>query len=136
MTQPKHTDRVVRLLNMLASDVEQERATVGATLARMAREEGKTVAEFVRSQLNFTAWVVGPPEPRNGGQTVTLDRAESRNLLSTLGLAVGMGNPDRLSAWERHFADDILRRDPSRVSIRQADIIQRIMRKLNNNPER
>lgn len=113
---------------MLASANEQERATAGAKLAEMAREKEKTVAEFVRETLSFTAWAIGPAEPKSSGMVI--GKWETANLLADLDLAVMMSEPERLTAWERQFTDDILRRKPTYMTERQAQVVKRIHAKL------
>lgn len=113
---------------MLASANEQERATAGSKLAEMAREKEKTIAEFVRETLSFTAWAIGPAEPKSSGMVI--GKWETANLLADLELAVQMGVPEMLTAWERQFTDDILRKKPTYMTERQAKVVTRIHAKL------
>lgn len=129
MSEPQ-TDRVIRLLNLLASDNAQERATAGEKLANMAREGEKTVAEFVRASLSFTAWTIGPPEPPQPLSSIRLDQRASAALLDDLEVAIHAGEPEVLTAWEREFADDILARRPTHITQRQARAITRAVDKL------
>lgn len=101
---------------------------MGASLAKMAREQEKTVAEFVRAELSFTAWTVGPPEPK--ASSMALGKWETSDLLADLELAVSMGTPHALSSWERDFADDITRWKPTFMTEKQAQTIKKIIAKL------
>ena len=129
MTKPIHTDRVIALLNRLASDNEHERAAAGFLLAEMAKGAQKTVAEYVRSQVAFTAFTLS--EPTNiRSPTTRLSREESSETLRSLMHAIRDYSIEHLTEWEQQFIDSVLDRWPTIITSRQKETIDRIIQKL------
>jgi len=132
--------RVAKLLNMLSSSFDGERANAGRMIADMAAKDNKTVADFVMrggTQIvervvyrDRTVYKDREPEPRQQARQEDYPkraRPKASNVLKTLYWALQYY--DALTQYEIDFATDILVRGDPYLSERQLKVIRRIIAK-------
>jgi hypothetical protein len=108
--QPKLADRLSRILGMLGSDYDGERAAAGLKATQLLREAGLTWDDLVRP----SAAPVPPPEPPMGFRMRAM-QALTRGAF--------------LTDWERKFLASIARQGRP-LSPRQRSALVRIEEKL------
>lgn len=127
----QNTAKIEKLIGMLASDFDGERAVAAKKIAEIAKSEKKTVTELLASIYTRTIYqdrVVyreAPPkaEPPKADGSTRLDY-----------LVEMLEMDDRLlrflTDWERNFIADLADRAPTFFSEKQAAVIERIIAKL------
>jgi hypothetical protein len=103
--QPKLADRLARILGMLGSDFDGERAAAGAAATRLLREAGLTWEDLVRP------CATPEPPPLPAGHRARAVQALMRGTL--------------LTDWERKFLES-LACQARPLSPRQAAVLARI----------
>lgn len=140
-------ERLAKLLGMLGSEYDGERANAAAMIAKMAREAKMGVAEFVMQggppQIIYRDRIVEKTvyRDRPADQTVNFDDlkrpGEKRRKPKTGELIAGLwwarDYPEHLNGFEVEFVNDILARgyDDADLSYRQAKVARRIIAKVN-----
>ena len=107
-------ERLTKLLEMLSSDQQGERANAAAMISGHAKRAQQTVTGYIVATLGATK----APRP---AQNWYLDRLSN---------AIEENDDSCLNAWEADFVQDILVRAPSPLSPRQREIVERITLKL------
>lgn len=122
----QNTAKIEKLIGMLASDFDGERAVAAKKIAEIAKAEKKTVTELFASIYGRTVYqdrvVYRDPPPKSDG-TNLLDRLVS--MIENDELLVHL-----LTDWERNFLSDIVHRAPSFLSEKQTAVIDRMIAKL------
>ncbi len=121
-------DRIFKLLAMLTSSFDGERATAGAMIAKMARELKLTVPELVQA-----ATLQDQPQPQPKQQTrqsPTYDDDAINPLISGLRRILA-DTPEFLTILETNFIKSVLSRHryDSSLSDRQVESAGKIIRK-------
>jgi len=135
----KQKELVMKLLGMLGSDFDGERAVAAKKVSDIAKAQKVSIVELMRLcfiQEQSYRWSPPPPPPpppnqkqrsnTNSGKWTTSDDDlldEMRDLFEEHG-------PEPLSAWEANFVRDILNRSPNYLSEKQIAVIERILDKL------
>ncbi|MGO8840922.1 MAG: hypothetical protein ACLQF1_07260 [Methyloceanibacter sp.] len=104
---PASAERLVKLLGMLGSDHDGERAAAGALADRLLREQGLSWYDLLRPHL---------PEDWTPAETF-------RDKLDLL-----LDHRDLLTPWERQFVDGVI--GFRRVSPKQIAVIDRLVAKV------
>ncbi len=130
--------RLEKLLGMLGSEFENERAVAALKIANMAKDQGKTIVELCTFERTVEK-VAGPrvyekPKPKFRDH----DDTDAHSILTQIQDAV---NRERVwfvkdepvwTEWEREFMTDLLRRywNDDEMSDRQLEIVARVAGKL------
>jgi hypothetical protein len=118
-------DRIVKLLNMLASDYDAEKVNAARVLATAAAEKKMTVSEFIKVGL------IGE-KPKEPWPTVSAPapptKPNAREAVERLGQII-IDNPDVLTDWEYQFVRDVYKRKVSYFTEKQWRIVNRILAK-------
>lgn len=135
------TTRLEKLLGMLGSDFDGERANAALMISNMAKAAGKTIAEFViqggEPQIVYREKIVYRETPVYRYTPDPPDMGDERfyeaggTLLESLRNA--LQHAIRLSQWEVDFATDMAHRyySDDQLTKRQVQIAERIIRKVN-----
>lgn len=128
--------RLEKLLGMLGSEFDGERANAAAMIAKMAAKEGKTIADLCMTGRTQTVYVdrivykdeTPPPRKKPGGF-----HPDDRILLDKLTWAFEHDDED-LSMFERDFASTVPYQYAYdwQLSDKQQRIAQRIIKRVEN----
>jgi hypothetical protein len=123
--------RLEKLLGMLSSTFDGERATAAAMIARMAQNRKQTINELIAEAMapKIAPHQAPPPPPNYTGPDFT---DISDNHLMALRQLVGLLPQARfLTPWEVQFVTDVASRyeHDYELSEKQLVIVQKILRK-------
>jgi hypothetical protein len=123
MLSPADRSRIEKLVGMLASSFENERATAAGFLAKMASERKLSLPELL-GLAQAPAAPEPPPAPQPPSSRLWDENVE---LLDRLAAAVNFTNV--LSQWEQEFAGDVSRHyvRASQLSERQRAVAEKIV---------
>ena len=117
MLTARDRDRLVRVLRLLASDKDGERATAAWTASRMLRDRGLDWDSLIPRAL-------APPAASSQHQP---RQSAALHAWSTK-LAFILDRPHYLTQWELHFATDMQYR--RKITPKQASVLARIYDRL------
>jgi hypothetical protein len=122
--------RLSKLLGMLGSSFDGERATAAAMIQKMAEKYKLTINELVDRAHGAPAQAFKKPPPQSASpnsQNIFSDDA-----LSALELAL-KENSRWMTPWERQFAEDVTNKygRDYELSPKQMAVIERIIGKIN-----
>lgn len=137
----KQKDLVVKLLGMLGSDFDGERAVAAKKISDIAKGRKLSIHDLMKlcfAQEQSYRWSPPPPPPppnqkqqhkAHSGKWDT-GGGDSDGLLEELQELFDEHGPEPLSAWEANFVSDICDRSPFHLSEKQIAVINRILAKL------
>jgi hypothetical protein len=141
----KQKELITKLLGMLGSDFDGERAVAAKKVSDIAKAQKVSIVELMRLcfiQEQGYRWSPPPPPPpppppnqkqrsnTNSGKWNTSEDDLADQLLGELNQLFEEHGPEPLSAWEANFVNDICDRSPSYLSEKQIAVIERILVKL------
>ena len=123
--------RLEKLLGMLGSSFDGERANAARMISAMAEKKNLTITELIYGASNVRPQASYKPKPRPT-QTTT-DKTKSRTLLQSLSDIASTSDEFEftLTEWECQFADDVSKRYSYdyELSEKQIVIAEKIIRK-------
>jgi hypothetical protein len=125
----KQKDLVHKVLGMLGSDFDGERAVAAKKISDIAKSCKLSIPDMMRLCYASTAqqYRSPPPPPPNKEPWHTFGGDDG--LLELLRQLAQEWGPEPLSAWEANFVKDICNRDPTYLSDKQIVVIERIIAK-------
>jgi hypothetical protein len=129
----KQKELVGKLLGMLGSDFDAERAVAAKKISDIAKSHKSSVADLMRLCFASTSSYrqSPPPPPRQDYGHYQHDTSWSHPvLLKEMSRLIDEWGAEPLSAWEANFAADICDRLPDRLSEKQLAVVIRIIEKL------
>jgi len=132
----KQKDLVHKLLGMLGSDFDGERAVAAKKISDIAKSHKASIPDLMRlcyasSSSYRQPPPPPPPPPRQDYGHYHHDTSWSHPvLLKEMSRLIEEWGVEPLSAWEASFAADICDRFPDRLSEKQLAVVQRILEKL------
>ena len=139
----KQKELVMKLLGMLGSDFDGERAVAAKKVSDIAKGRKVSIPELMRlcfAQEQSYRWSPPPPPPppppnqkqRQSAHSGKWDTGggDGDGLLEELQELFDEHGPEPLSAWEAKFVSDICDRSPFHLSEKQIAVINRILAKL------
>jgi hypothetical protein len=129
----KQKELVGKLLGMLGSDFDAERAVAAKKISDIAKSHKSSVADLMRlcfaSASSYRQSPPPPPPPPKKEPWNTYG-GDDDGLLDELKELIEKWGVEPLSAWEANFTADICDRDPTYLSDKQTAVIERIIAKL------
>jgi hypothetical protein len=133
----KQKDLVHKLLGMLGSDFDGERAVAAKKISDIAKANKLSISDMMRfcyasasSQYRQPPPPPPPPPPPRGAKKEPWNTSDDDGVLDELKELIGEYGVEPLSAWEANFTRDICDRDPMYLSDKQIAVIARIISKL------
>lgn len=133
----KQKDLVHKLLGMLGSDFDGERAVAAKKISDIAKASKMSIPDMMRfcyasssSYRQPPPPPPPPPPPRGAKKEPWHTFGGDDGLLDELKELLNKYDVEPLSAWEANFVADICDRDPMYLSDKQKAVIERIIAKL------
>ena len=131
----KQKDLVHKLLGMLGSDFDGERAVAAKKISDIAKSSKLSILDMMRfcyasASSQYRQPPPPPPPPPRGPKKEPWNTSDDDGVLDELKELIEEYGVEPLSAWEANFTRDICDRDPMYLSDKQIAVIARIIAKL------
>lgn len=131
----KQKDLVHKLLGMLGSDFDGERAVAAKKISDIAKSSKLSIPDMMRfcyasASSQYRQPPPPPPPPPRGAKKEPWNTSDDDGVLDELKELIEEYGVEPLTAWEANFTRDICDRDPMYLSDKQKAVIERIIAKL------